>query len=39
VTGDSRVKLVLHEGLEVRDLYRIAAEQGLQIRRLNFKRD
>ena len=39
VTGDSRVKLVLHEGIEVRDLYRVAAEQGLQIRRLNFKRD
>lgn len=39
VTGDSRVKLVLHEGIEVRDLYRVAAEQKLQIRRLNFKRD
>jgi len=39
VTGDSRLKLVLHEGIEVRDLYRVAAEQKLQIRRLNFKRD
>ena len=39
VTGESRVKLVLHEGIEVRDLYRVAAEQKLQIRRLNFKRD
>jgi ABC-2 type transport system ATP-binding protein len=39
VTGDSRVKLVLQEGIEVRDLYRVAADQNLQIRRLNFKRD
>ena len=39
ITNDHRVKLVLQEGVEVRDLYRIAAAQGLQIRRLNFKRD
>jgi len=39
VTGDSRVKLVLNQGIAVRDLYRVAAEQKLQIRRLNFKRD
>jgi ABC-2 type transport system ATP-binding protein len=39
VTGDSRVKLVLQQGIEVRDLYRLAAEHKLQIRRLNFKRD
>jgi len=39
VTGDSRVKLVLQQGIEVRDLYRLAAEHNLQIRRLNFKRD
>jgi ABC-2 type transport system ATP-binding protein len=39
VTGDSRVKLVLQQGIEVRDLYRLAAAHKLQIRRLNFKRD
>ncbi len=39
LTGASRVKLVLREGIEVRDLYRIAAEQDLQIRRLSYKRD
>jgi len=39
LTGDHRVKIVLQEGIEVRDLYRIAAEQSMQIRRLSYKRD
>jgi len=39
LTGDHRVKLVLHEGIEVRDLYRIASEHDVQIRRLSYKRD
>jgi ABC-2 type transport system ATP-binding protein len=34
-----RIKLVLPDGLEVRQLYAIAAEQNVQIRRLNAKRD
>jgi ABC-2 type transport system ATP-binding protein len=34
-----RVKLILPDGLEVRQLYEIAAEQNVQIRRLNHKRD
>ena len=34
-----RIKLVLPEGLEVRRLYELAAEQNVQIRRLNHKRD
>jgi len=34
-----RIKLVLPEGLEVRRLYALAAEQDVQIRRLNHKRD
>jgi ABC-2 type transport system ATP-binding protein len=38
-TSDRRLKLVLPEAVEIRDLYRIAAERGVQIRRLNFKRD
>jgi len=29
----------LREGIEVRDLYRIAAEHEVQIRRLSYKRD
>jgi ABC-2 type transport system ATP-binding protein len=39
VTGDTRVKVVLQGGIEVRDLYRIAAEFDVQIRRLSYKRD
>jgi ABC-2 type transport system ATP-binding protein len=33
-----RLKLVLPEGVGVRDLFRLAAERQLQIRRLDFKR-
>ena len=39
VTGDHRVKLILQENTEVRDLYRLAAQTNLQIRRLSYKRD
>lgn len=39
LTGDQRIKLVLQEGVEIRDLYRIAAERQVQIRRLNYKKD
>jgi ABC-2 type transport system ATP-binding protein len=34
-----RLKLVLPDGLEVRQLYQIASDQNVQIRRLNHKRD
>jgi ABC-2 type transport system ATP-binding protein len=39
LTGETRVKVVLQAGVEVRDLYRIAAQQDIQIRRLSYKRD
>lgn len=39
VTGDHRVKLVLQGGIEVRDIYRIASQYDVQIRRLSYKRD
>jgi ABC-2 type transport system ATP-binding protein len=39
LTGDHRLKVVLQQGTEIRDLYRIAAERQVQIRRLNYKRD
>jgi ABC-2 type transport system ATP-binding protein len=39
VTSAQRVKLVLPENVEVRDLYAIAARQQFQIRNLNYKRD
>ena len=34
-----RIKLILPEGLEIRQLYAAAAERNVQIRRLNHKRD
>jgi ABC-2 type transport system ATP-binding protein len=37
--GPNRLKMVLPEAISVRDLYRIASEQKLQIRRLDYKRD
>jgi ABC-2 type transport system ATP-binding protein len=37
-SGD-RLKIVLQEGIEVRDLYRLAAEEQVQLRRLSYKRD
>src|SRR5215213_706158 len=38
-SGDHRLKIVLQEGVEVRDLYRLAEEQQVQLRRLSYKRD
>jgi ABC-2 type transport system ATP-binding protein len=34
-----RIKLVMPEGMEARDLYVIASEHGVQIRRMNLRRD
>ncbi len=39
LSGDHRLKVVLQGGVEVRDLYRLAAEEQLQLRRLSYKRD
>ncbi|HEU4835440.1 MAG TPA: ABC transporter ATP-binding protein [Pyrinomonadaceae bacterium] len=39
ISGDHRLKIVLQEGIEVRDLYRLAAEHQVQLRRLSYKRD
>src|SRR5690349_2432302 len=38
-TGDNRLKIVLQEGVDVRDLYRLADESQVQLRRLSYKRD
>jgi ABC-2 type transport system ATP-binding protein len=35
----NRLKMILADGVEVRDIYRIAAEREVRIRRLNFRRD
>ncbi len=39
MTGDRRIKVILQDGIEIRDLYRLASESQVQIRRLNYKRD
>jgi ABC-2 type transport system ATP-binding protein len=38
-SGKQKIKLVLPEGVGVRDLYRLAAERQVQIRRLDYKKD
>ena len=39
LTGTHRMKMVVPESFAIRDLYRLAAERNVQIRRLNFRRD
>ncbi|MBS1795743.1 MAG: ABC transporter ATP-binding protein [Acidobacteria bacterium] len=39
LSGERRLKLILQEQIEIGDLYRLALEKGVQIRRLNYKRD
>jgi ABC-2 type transport system ATP-binding protein len=39
LSGGNRMKIVLQEGIEVRDLYRLAEQEQMQIRRLSYKRD
>lgn len=39
LAGERRIKLIMNEAVEISDLYRLAFEHNLQIRRLNFKRD
>jgi ABC-2 type transport system ATP-binding protein len=35
----NRMKMVLADGVETRDIFRIAAQQQVRIRRMNFRRD
>jgi ABC-2 type transport system ATP-binding protein len=37
--GESKIKMVTPDGFEIQELYRIAAEENVQIRRLDRKRD
>jgi ABC-2 type transport system ATP-binding protein len=39
LSGERRMKLIMQENVAISDLYRLALEHGIQIRRLNFKRD
>jgi len=35
----NRIKMIMANGVEIRDIYKIAAERDVRIRRLNFRRD
>jgi ABC-2 type transport system ATP-binding protein len=37
--GATRLKVVLPPGVEIRDVYHLAAHQDVRIRRLNYRRD
>ena len=37
--GHGRIKMVMSEGVDIRDIYRVAAEREVQLRRLNYRRD
>ncbi len=39
VLNDRKIKMVLPEKVRVRDLFQVAVEQNMQIRRLDYKRD
>jgi ABC-2 type transport system ATP-binding protein len=39
ITASNRIKLILSEGVAIRDLYQIAKDRNVQIRRLNYRRD
>jgi ABC-2 type transport system ATP-binding protein len=39
VTSPGKIKTVLTEGIEIRDIYRLAADRDIQLRRLNYRRD
>jgi ABC-2 type transport system ATP-binding protein len=37
--GQGRLKLVLADAVEIKDIYRLASERNLQLRRLSNRRD
>src|SRR2546423_7149996 len=39
ITSDHRLKVILQQQTEIRDLYRLALQHQVQIRRLTYKRD
>ncbi len=39
MSGSKRIKAILSDNIEVRDIYRVAAEREIQLRRLNYRRD
>ncbi|MDQ6759408.1 MAG: ABC transporter ATP-binding protein [Acidobacteriota bacterium] len=39
ISGSKRIKAILSDSIEIRDIYRVAAERQIQLRRLNYRRD
>lgn len=39
MAGDRRLKMVMSDRMEMRDIYRLAADRNLQLRKLNYRRD
>ena len=39
LNGERRMKLIMQESIEINHLYQLASKYGVQIRRLNYKRD
>lgn len=39
VAGERRLKMVMSDRMEIRDIYRLAAGRNLQLRKLNYRRD
>ncbi len=39
LSGHGRIKMVMSDGVDIRDIYRVAAERDMQLRRLNYRRD
>ena len=33
------LKMVMSDSMEIRDIYRLAADRNLQLRKLNYRRD
>ena len=39
VFGGGRIKVVLPDAVEIRQVFKVAADRGVQIRRMNHRRD
>jgi ABC-2 type transport system ATP-binding protein len=39
VFADGRIKVVMPDKVEIREVFKVAADEGVQIRRMNHRRD
>ena len=39
VFTNGRIKIVMPDGVEIREVFKVAADKGVQIRRMNHRRD